>query len=88
MNSSVFLTILVFISLVLPDIITVISSNFTIADAELSYYQHINNNLLSKRSQLVDTLKDRYIEIFYGINETNFEDKNDIKSNNTQLNGD
>jgi len=41
MHSSVFLTILVVLSLAMPDFVSLVTSNFSVVEAELLYYKRV-----------------------------------------------
>ncbi len=60
MHSSIYLTILIVISLILPDFISLFTQNFAFIDAELKYYKYIGDDLLKYKKSLVESLKLKY----------------------------
>lgn len=71
MHSSLILTVLVLFSIILPDLVNIITSNFTVVDAELKYYKFVGSDINKQKNKLVENLKMRYV---------NFFEENDIKS--------
>ena len=64
MHNSILLTCLMLVSLILPDIISVMTSQFATVDAELKYYKYFGEDLLKYRSQLIENIKMRYLDLF------------------------
>ncbi|EAS02450.2 transmembrane protein, putative (macronuclear) [Tetrahymena thermophila SB210] len=64
MHSSIYLTVLVVLSLILPDFINLVTSNFSIIDAELKYYRNMGDELQKYKESLVESLKAKY-ELYY-----------------------
>lgn len=67
MHSSIYLTVLIVLSLILPDFINLVTSNFSAIDAELKYYKNVGDDLLKYKESLVESLKAKY-EYYYHPN--------------------
>lgn len=50
MHRSVYLTFLVLISLLLPDMVSVISSNFVTLDAEIKFHKYLGEDIIKYRT--------------------------------------
>lgn len=57
MHSSVFLTILVVLSLAMPDFVSLVTSNFSVVEAELLYYKRVADEAERYKNSLVESLK-------------------------------